>query len=92
VLASLFQLSLVDKILYGRADHLGTNVAHSGSIDPEALQRLTAKLLDDNAGDRNRTGTSITERGILSPLRLPISPLRQTSKDNDFVRLVQLSS
>jgi|GEM_PF-646860 len=72
--------SAVEKISYGKADHLGTNVAHSGSIDPEVLRRLSAKLLNDNAGDRNRTGTSITERGILSPLRLPISPLRQLVK------------
>ena len=77
MLASFFQQALVEKISYGKADHLGTNVAHSGSIDPEVLQRLSAKFLNDNAGDRNRTGTSITERGILSPLRLPISPLRQ---------------
>ena len=31
------------------------------------------------AGDRDRTGTGITTHGILSPGRLPISPLRQIS-------------
>ena len=30
------------------------------------------------AADRNRTGTGITTRGILSPLRLPVPPPRQT--------------
>jgi hypothetical protein len=34
--------SAVEKISYGKADHLGTNVAHSGSIDPEVLRRLSA--------------------------------------------------
>ena len=29
------------------------------------------------AGDRGRTGTSITTHGILSPGRLPIPPLRR---------------
>ncbi len=29
------------------------------------------------AGDRDRTGTGVTTHGILSPGRLPISPLRQ---------------
>ena len=29
------------------------------------------------AEDRNRTGTGITPRGILSPLRLPVPPPRQ---------------
>ena len=32
------------------------------------------------AADRNRTGTGITTRGILSPLRLPVPPPRQTTK------------
>ena len=30
--------------------------------------------------NRNRTGTSITTRGILNPLRLPVPPPRQTTK------------
>ena len=29
------------------------------------------------AEDRNRTGTNLTIRGILSPLRLPVPPPRQ---------------
>ena len=29
------------------------------------------------AGDRNRTGTGISTRGILSPVRLPVPPPRQ---------------
>ena len=34
----------------------------------------------NGAADRNRTGTDITIRGILSPLRLPVPPPRQTQK------------
>ena len=33
------------------------------------------------AADRNRTGTGITTRGILSPLRLPVPPPRQTKQN-----------
>ena len=32
--------------------------------------------MQSGAGDRNRTGTGITTRGILSPLRLPVPPPR----------------
>jgi hypothetical protein len=35
--------------------------------------------LYSGAGGRNRTGTSFAARRILSPVRLPIPPLRQTS-------------
>ena len=37
------------------------------------LQRTT------NAGDRARTGTALSGHGILSPGRLPVSPLRRVS-------------
>ena len=33
-----------------------------------------------NAEDRNRTGTVITYRRILSPVRLPVPPPRQNNK------------
>ena len=33
----------------------------------------------DNAEDRNRTGTVITHRRILSPVRLPVPPPRRYS-------------
>ena len=34
-------------------------------------------LINIYAEDRNRTGTNLTIRGILSPLRLPVPPPRQ---------------
>ena len=45
---------------------------------PVALPR-DIKLCSENAGagDRGRTGTIGKDRGILSPVRLPIPPLRQ---------------
>ena len=38
------------------------------------MLRLTFLI---GAEDRNRTGTNLTIRGILSPLRLPVPPPRQ---------------
>ncbi len=37
-----------------------------------------AIIIIRGAGGRNRTGTSFTASRILSPVRLPIPPLRQT--------------
>ena len=36
---------------------------------------MVVSLLD-GAGDRNRTGTGLSPRRILSPVRLPVPPLR----------------
>ena len=46
------------------------------------LQILTSQKSQrkNNAADRNRTGTGITTHGILSPGRLPVPPLRHSSK------------
>jgi hypothetical protein len=38
------------------------------------------------AEDRNRTGTVVTYRRILSPVRLPVPPPRQKSGAEDGVR------
>ena len=46
-----------------------------------APQHLT-KNLKNGAGDRNRTGTDISIRRILSPLRLPVPPPRHDVKEN----------
>ena len=37
---------------------------------------MVKKICKFGAEDRNRTGTEITLRGILSPLRLPVPPPR----------------
>ena len=39
--------------------------------------QLSLKCILDGAGDRGRTGTIGKDRGILSPVRLPIPPPRQ---------------
>ena len=41
----------------------------------EYIMKLRKEKID-GAASRNRTGTGITSRGILSPLRLPVSPSR----------------
>jgi hypothetical protein len=40
----------------------------------------------DGAEDRNRTGTVVTYRRILSPVRLPVPPPRQNSGAEDGIR------
>ncbi len=37
---------------------------------------MTENVMFFYAGDRNRTGTVITHRRILSPVRLPVPPRR----------------
>ena len=39
-------------------------------------------LIKDGAEDRNRTGTVISHRRILSPVRLPVPPPRHYIKNN----------
>ena len=39
-----------------------------------------------NAEDRNRTGTVITHRRILSPVRLPVPPPRHNVRAEDGIR------
>ena len=40
----------------------------------------TNYFISNGAGDRNRTGTALSDRRILSPVRLPIPPLRHINK------------
>ena len=46
----------------------------------EANVTLTVLCYSFGAGDRNRTGTDISIRRILSPLRLPVPPPRHDEK------------
>ena len=41
------------------------------------MKKLIFTLTFVGAGDRTRSGTELSLRGILSPLRLPISPRRR---------------
>lgn len=47
------------------------------SHDARYFFRSVSCIHRKNAGDRGRTGTKYYLRGILSPVRLPIPPLRQ---------------
>ncbi len=58
----------------------------SGTVEifeSEREKSEEAKPLKSGAADRNRTGTPVAQRGILSPLRLPIPPQRHET----FVRI-----
>ena len=46
------------------------------------LARQARKIEDDGAGGGNRTLTGGDPHGILSPARLPVSPLRRSGKVN----------
>ena len=51
----------------------------SASAIPPRPRNMKMRDIDTIGGaeDRNRTGTNLTIRGILSPLRLPVPPPRQ---------------
>ena len=54
------------------------------SVVKHSIQ-LSYGRITKNAEDRNRTGTVITHRRILSPVRLPVPPPRHNSKaENGF--------
>ena len=57
------------------------------------IARHSADSEFDGAGDRDRTGTLGKERRILSPVRLPVPPLRRNkleseaeTSDSDWLR------
>ena len=52
---------------------IGCKIKKFGSTDSD----VWLSALPTGAGDRGRTGTSITAHGILSPGRLPVPPHRQ---------------
>jgi len=57
------------------------NVQSAGKVDgsgePGAGENLSQPLDIIGAADRDRTGTGVAPRGILSPLRLPVPPQRR---------------
>jgi hypothetical protein len=44
------------------------------------------KKTSEDAEDRNRTGTVVTYRRILSPVRLPVPPPRQVYKKSTYIQ------
>ena len=63
---------------YGILAQLGEHLPYKQRvIGSSPIGPITTKVvLDYYAGDRNRTGTSIATRRILSPVRLPVPPRR----------------
>ncbi len=53
---------------------------------PTALPRDIMLFDKIGAGDRGRTGTIGKDRRILSPVRLPIPPLRHINLSNKWLR------
>ena len=68
-------------IKYGAPERSRTHnlLIRSQTLYPIELRAhyLTNLLLKSGAEDRNRTGTVVTYRRILSPVRLPVPPPRQ---------------
>ena len=52
----------------------------SQTLYPIELRALNILFYKDGAEDRNRTGTVVTYRRILSPVRLPVPPPRHLRK------------
>ena len=48
-------------------------------VEPRVLLKVKSTAISSDAEDRNRTGTKVTLRRILSPVRLPVPPPRLTS-------------
>ena len=60
---------------------LAPEASASANFATTAKQRYYSTkcyYMQGGAGDRNRTGTVVSNRRILSPLRLPVPPPRQT--------------
>ena len=58
----------------------------SQTLYPVELRAHTDNKDIDGAEDRNRTGTVISHRRILSPVRLPVPPPRQNNGAEDGIR------
>ena len=72
------------KILNGAPDRSRT---HNLLIRSQTLYPIELRAQNNNnAEDRNRTGTVISHRRILSPVRLPVPPPRQNNGAEDGIR------
>ena len=75
----LYQAELLPEI-YGAPERSRTPnlLIRSQTLYPIELRALNDFFIRNNgAEDRNRTGTVVTYRRILSPVRLPVPPPRQ---------------
>ena len=69
----LYQAELHPEKLYGAPDRSRT---HNLLIRSQTLYPIELRAHINGAEGRNRTGTVITHRRILSPVRLPVPPPR----------------
>ena len=87
LLACVIVAFFVGKITLNRLslynEHLKLNtkkLIDFGKFNQHFHSIYCSNIIYVGAADRNRTGTGITTRGILSPLRLPVPPPRQTKQ------------
>ncbi len=76
----LYQAELLPEMKkYGAPGRSRTHnlLIRSQTLYPIELRALNILFYKDGAEDRNRTGTVVTYRRILSPVRLPVPPPRQ---------------
>jgi hypothetical protein len=80
----LYQAELLP-VKYGAPERSRT---HNLLIRSQTLYpiELRAHIKFNGAEDRNRTGTVVTYRRILSPVRLPVPPPRQINGAEDGIR------
>ena len=53
-------------------------------VEPRVLLKVKSTAISSDAEDRNRTGTKVTLRRILSPVRLPVPPPRLLKRTTGF--------
>ena len=79
----LYQAELLPVNIIGAPDRSRT---HNLLIRSQTLYPIELRALITGAEGRNRTGTVITHRRILSPVRLPVPPPRHFFGAEDEVR------
>ncbi len=65
---------------------IGVEPITSWSVVKRSIQLSYGRIYENGAEDRNRTGTVISHRRILSPVRLPVPPPRQNNGAEDGIR------
>ena len=76
----LYQAELLPVNIIGAPDRSRT---HNLLIRSQTLYPIELRALINGAEGRNRTGTVITHRRILSPVRLPVPPPRHFGAEDE---------
>ena len=76
----LYQAELHPDYIYGAP---GRSRTHNLLIRSQTLYPIELRALKNGAEGRNRTGTVVTHRRILSPVRLPVPPPRHFGAEDE---------